>query len=192
MPPAAGKPSCPSSGGRKLRWWLSLIERLRPTELQITLVLAGLAGFLGALASLTFRHATEVVHWVFTGSWGAGLSESFTRLPWWQRIVVPTVGGAAAGLGPDVHRAIRQKTAHHGLHGSRGHRGWNSFDSPKPPQVPFGALFNFLRGFDWERGSPRATVRDARFFARADHAGFQSADTAVGCVRCCGGDRLGL
>lgn len=51
-----------------------------------------------SLGSLAFRHATEIVHWVFTGSWGAGLSESFARLPWWQRIVVPTVGGAAAGL----------------------------------------------------------------------------------------------
>ena len=98
IPPATDKPSLLSSGRRRLQWWLSLIEWLRPTELQITLVLAGLTGFLGALASLTFRHATEVVHWVFTGSWGAGLSESFTRLPWWQRILVPTVGGAAAGL----------------------------------------------------------------------------------------------
>ena len=98
IPPATDKPSLLSSGRRRLQWWLSLIEWLRPTELQITLVLAGLTGFLGALASLTFRHATEVVHCVFTGSWGAGLSESFTRLPWWQRILVPTVGGAAAGL----------------------------------------------------------------------------------------------
>jgi chloride channel protein, CIC family len=98
IPPASGKPSFLSSGRQRLRWWLPLIEWLRPTELQITLVLAGLAGFLGALGSLAFRHATEIVHWVFTGSWGAGLSESFARLPWWQRIVVPTVGGAAAGL----------------------------------------------------------------------------------------------
>ena len=98
MPPASDKPSLLSSGRRRLQWWLSLIEWLRPTELQITLVLAGLTGFLGALGSLAFRHATEIVHWVFTGSWGAGLTESFARLPWWQRIVVPTVGGAAAGL----------------------------------------------------------------------------------------------
>jgi CIC family chloride channel protein len=65
---------------------------------QITLVLAGLAGFLGALGSLVFRRATNAVHWVFTGSWEAGLSESFAHLPWWQRILVPTIGGAAAGL----------------------------------------------------------------------------------------------
>ena len=98
MPANSGKPSFLSSGRQRLRWWLKLVEWLRPKELQITLVLAGLAGFLGALGSLAFRRATEVMHWVFTGSWDAGLSESFAHLPWWQRIVVPTAGGAAAGL----------------------------------------------------------------------------------------------
>ena len=33
-----------------------------------------------------------------TGNWAVGLSESFAHLPVWQRIVVPTAGGAAAGL----------------------------------------------------------------------------------------------
>ena len=98
MPANSGKPSFLSSGRQRLRWWLQLVEWLRPKELQITLVLAGLTGFLGALGSLAFRRATEVMHWVFTGSWDAGLSESFAHLPWWQRIVVPTAGGAAAGL----------------------------------------------------------------------------------------------
>ncbi|HEY5778923.1 MAG TPA: ClcB-like voltage-gated chloride channel protein [Terrimicrobiaceae bacterium] len=98
MPADSGKPSFLSSGRQRLRWWLQLVDWLRPKELQITLVLAGLTGFLGALGSLAFRRATEVMHWVFTGSWDAGLSESFAHLPWWQRIVVPTAGGAAAGL----------------------------------------------------------------------------------------------
>lgn len=94
----SGKPSFFASGRRGLRWWLRLFEWLRPKELQITLVLAGLAGFLGALGSLAFRKATEAVHWLLTGSWEAGVSESFAHLPWWQRIAVPTLGGAAAGL----------------------------------------------------------------------------------------------
>jgi CIC family chloride channel protein len=90
-------PAGPSSGLRRLRFWLPLIERFRPKEIQITLVLAGLAGFFGALGSLAFRQATEGMHWLFTGHFGAGLTESFARLPWWQRILVPTLGGAAAG-----------------------------------------------------------------------------------------------
>ena len=90
-------PAGPSSGLRRLRFWLPLIERFRPKEIQITLVLAGLAGFFGAVGSLAFRQATEGMHWLFTGHFGAGLTESFARLPWWQRILVPTLGGAAAG-----------------------------------------------------------------------------------------------
>lgn len=97
-PPEPGRASFLPSGRRGLQWWLRFVDWLRPKELQITLVLAGLAGFLGAVGSLAFRRATEAVHWVFTGSWEPGVSESFAHLPWWQRIVVPTVGGAAAGL----------------------------------------------------------------------------------------------
>ena len=38
-----------------------------------------------------------MVHWLLTGNWEE-LSESFVHLPAWQRMVVPTAGGAAAGL----------------------------------------------------------------------------------------------
>jgi chloride channel protein, CIC family len=86
------------SGRQRLRWWFGVVGRFRPRELQITLVLAGLAGFLGAVGSLAFRKASDAVHWILTGNWEAGLSESFAHLPAWQRIVVPTFGGAAAGL----------------------------------------------------------------------------------------------
>jgi hypothetical protein len=92
-----GRSSFLPSGRQRLRWWLGLIEWIRPRELQITLVLAGAAGFFGAVASLAFRRATEVVHWLLTGNWEE-LSESFAHLPAWQRVVVPTAGGAAAGL----------------------------------------------------------------------------------------------
>ena len=126
----------------------SLIEWLRPTELQITLVLAGLTGFLGALGSLAFRHATEIVHWVFTGNWGAGLTESFARLPWWQRIVVPTVGGAAAGLVlMFTARFLKQRRTTDYMEAVV--IGDGPLGSPKPTQVPFRALFDFLRCLDW-------------------------------------------
>ena len=93
----AGRSSFLPSGRQRLRWWLGLIEWIRPRELQITLVLAGAAGFFGAVASLAFRRATEIMHWLLIGNW-AELSESFAHLPAWQRVVVPTAGGAAAGL----------------------------------------------------------------------------------------------
>ena len=85
------------TGRQCLRWWIGLVEWVRPREVQITLLLAGVAGFFGAVGSLAFRRATEIVHWLLTGNWEE-LSESFAHLPTWQRIVVPTAGGAAAGL----------------------------------------------------------------------------------------------
>jgi len=78
----------------KLRVWLG--ERFRPTELQFTLMWAGLVGFLGGVSSLVFRAATAGVHYVLTHS-GKGLVESFTEMPHWQRLITPVVGGALAG-----------------------------------------------------------------------------------------------
>jgi CIC family chloride channel protein len=78
----------------KLRLWLE--ERFRPTELQITLMWAGLVGFLGAMASLLFRAATDGIHVVLTHD-NKGLVESFTHMPAWQRLVTPAMGGVLAG-----------------------------------------------------------------------------------------------
>jgi len=80
-----------------LRVWVWFTELVRPSELQITLVWAGLIGFLGALASVGFRHLTQEVHWLLTQHTGS-LVESFSHLPLWQRLAIPTLGGALAGL----------------------------------------------------------------------------------------------
>jgi CIC family chloride channel protein len=78
----------------KARVWLG--ERFRPTELQVTLLWAGLVGFMGAVASLLFRAATGGIHLLLTHS-DKGLVESFTNMPQWQRFATPAVGGALAG-----------------------------------------------------------------------------------------------
>ncbi len=80
-----------------LKFWLRVSETLRLTELQATLFWAGVIGFLGALVSVFFRDATGLVHWLFTGFKG-GLVESFSRLAWWQRLLLPCLGGALAGV----------------------------------------------------------------------------------------------
>jgi CIC family chloride channel protein len=79
----------------KLRVWLG--ERFKPTELQVTLVWAGLVGFAGAVASLLFREGTNLIHRLLTGS-SEALVESFAHMPWWQRLITPTLGGALAGV----------------------------------------------------------------------------------------------
>ena len=78
----------------KARVWLG--ERFRPTELQVTLLWAGLVGFLGAVSSLLFRAATEGIHLLLTGS-DKGLVQSFYDMPAWQRFATPALGGALAG-----------------------------------------------------------------------------------------------
>lgn len=79
----------------KLRVWIS--ERIQPSELQVTLVWAGIIGFTGGVSSVLFRKLTLAVHWVFTQQ-TTGLVESFEHLAWWQRLVIPAIGGGFAGF----------------------------------------------------------------------------------------------
>jgi CIC family chloride channel protein len=82
---------------RLLRWRLWVQEKLQLTEWQVTLLWAALAGFLGAWSSMLFSALAEGVHEFMTGRSG-GVVESMRLIPWWGRMLVPTVGGAAAGL----------------------------------------------------------------------------------------------
>ncbi len=81
---------------RLLKWRVWIQEKLQPTEWQVTLMWAALAGFLGALASILFTTLTERVHDWF-GNSSLGVVDSMARLPWWGCLLVPTLGGAAAG-----------------------------------------------------------------------------------------------
>jgi CIC family chloride channel protein len=77
------------------RVWLQ--EKLQPTEWQVTLWWAAIAGTLGALAAILFTILTEGVHEILTGS-RAGIVESMRVLPWWGTMLVPAIGGLLAGL----------------------------------------------------------------------------------------------
>ena len=79
----------------RLRIWLG--ERIAGNEMRATLLWAALAGVIGAWVSIGFKEATEWLHWLFTGHY-SGYVASFAAMPWWRRIVVPTVGGLLAGL----------------------------------------------------------------------------------------------
>ena len=92
---------------RLLRWRLWIVEKLRPSPWQETLAFAAVAGVLGALAALLFRHGVELIHYVLTGTYSS-MVDSFRELEWWQRLAVPAVGGLLAGLvllfGKRLHR----------------------------------------------------------------------------------------
>ena len=80
-----------------MKVWVWVSEIVRPGELQMSLIWAGLIGFFGAVSSVAFRKLSQGLHWVFTSHTG-GFVESFTLLPWWQRLVLPAAGGALAGV----------------------------------------------------------------------------------------------
>ena len=81
---------------RLLRWRVWVQERLQPSEWQVTLFWAAVAGFLGALSAILFTTLTERVHDWF-GNSSLGIVDSMARLPWWACLLVPAVGGALAG-----------------------------------------------------------------------------------------------
>ena len=79
---------------RRLKFW-TWFHRL--TELQVTLIWAGIVGFCGAACSIAYRLATGFAHKIFTGSSAPGLVESFIQLPLLGRLFVPAIGGLIAG-----------------------------------------------------------------------------------------------
>lgn len=83
---------------RLLRFRVWIQEKLQPTEWQVTLLWAALAGFLGALAAIVFSALAERIHDWFGGSSSLGVVGSMRQLPWWGCLLVPTLGGICAGL----------------------------------------------------------------------------------------------
>jgi CIC family chloride channel protein len=79
----------------KLRLWLA--EKIRPNDLQTTLFYAGVIGFLGGVAMVSFRYLSRWLGQLLT--WQFHEPEpTFDALSWPHRLIVPTLGGLAAGL----------------------------------------------------------------------------------------------
>src|ERR1700730_17624207 len=95
----------------KLKVWFA--DRFHLHERQLMLVWAVLIGFLGALASECFSCTTDLLHFLATGS-DTEIIALLERLPLWQKLLVPTVGGFLAGLtlwvGNRFTMRLRQKT----------------------------------------------------------------------------------
>jgi CIC family chloride channel protein len=70
----------------------------RPEQRSATLVLALAVpiGLLAAVVALGFREAITGLHWLLTHD-RAGMVDTAMSLGWWQRLLVPLVGGLAAG-----------------------------------------------------------------------------------------------
>lgn len=74
-----------------------VLQRLRPSEWQRTLLTAAVIGALGALATVAFRESLFVIERLLYGR-SDGLVRIAAALPWWQRLLIPAAGGVLAGL----------------------------------------------------------------------------------------------
>lgn len=82
------------------RHWLRALrirEKVRFSEEAFHLLLAGGVGVIGGLVNLAFHRCMELAQWLFLGQPG-DLSTLAAALPYWHRVVTPTVGGLTAGL----------------------------------------------------------------------------------------------
>ncbi len=82
---------------RRLLFGLRLWSWLRPSDRQALLWWAFAAGVLGSFGTVGFRLASHGLQSLFTGH-GDNIVDAFQHLDWWQRLLIPTVGGVIAGL----------------------------------------------------------------------------------------------
>lgn len=82
-----------------MRNWRDLrllaVERLRPTDWQRMLLLAGAIGVAGSLATLGFREALQAIERLLYDD--DSLVAIATAMPWWLRLITPAIGGLVAG-----------------------------------------------------------------------------------------------
>lgn len=80
---------------------LSMRKRLQGfkwlSDMPAMLAWAVLAGILGALATLAFHQGMRFVQQVVTGQHG-GIVAVTESLPWYMRLLFPTLGGLCAGI----------------------------------------------------------------------------------------------
>lgn len=72
-------------------------DRLRLSEEAVHLLMAGVVGIVGALANVAYHAVNELLKLIVLSDKGE-IAEIATSLPLWQRLIIPGVGGLAAGL----------------------------------------------------------------------------------------------
>jgi CIC family chloride channel protein len=82
---------------RHLERLLALRELVRINEETFHLIMAGVVGIIGGLVNLCFYALTELTMQVFLQRTG-DVVDIAELLPWWQRLLIPALGGIAAGL----------------------------------------------------------------------------------------------
>lgn len=79
------------------RWARCLFPHATTSALPATLLAAAVIGCLGALATTAFRELLTLLEFLLFGRTD-DLVRTAARLVWWQRLLVPALGGVVAGL----------------------------------------------------------------------------------------------
>jgi CIC family chloride channel protein len=90
----SGRATRPGFDILKLR--LKYLARQNYGGRQRMLFYAFVAGLAGAFAAAAFKYATALIQFLLTGASG-GYVQTFRGLEWWQRLLIPAVGGILAG-----------------------------------------------------------------------------------------------
>ena len=80
-----------------MRWRVHL-RRLRRNEQIVLAILALAIGFTAAVGAIAFREGIDLVQRIGFGFSGELVATQAGQLPWWQIILVPTLGGLLVGL----------------------------------------------------------------------------------------------
>ena len=94
-----------------LRFRVWLAENISFSDLQMTLVWAGVVGFLGGASSIIFRLMAVELNQFFTRQHAVGMVENFAHLPWWQALFIPVLGGVFAGFVLQIGERWRGKSS---------------------------------------------------------------------------------
>ena len=167
----------------RLKFWV--VERFRLSERQLTLIWAALIGVLGALASESFRKASEVLHYL-------GDRIGFEHhLLFFQSALVAETGCAHGGrTSRRPHSLAREPSLRqyppendHRLHGSD--RRWQRYYlcARESRQKLVSSLLDQHRNVDRPRGSPRSTLFARGFAGRKVSKISDPAAAASGGVR---------
>jgi chloride channel protein, CIC family len=107
-PPGAELKSAPSSVSPARHLMRRIVVRLLRLRVWLTETGPGdiwnsnyswaiIVGLCGACSSVAFREALNYLQWEFLHYQGRSLDAAASPLPWWCRLLIPTVGGVLAG-----------------------------------------------------------------------------------------------
>lgn len=96
-----------------LNFWekvfIERIERMKMTEHTFTILISILIGFLAGFGAIGVRFLIKLVQELSFGS-GTNILEKAIQLPWYEKILIPLIGGAV--VGPLIHFFAKEAKGH--------------------------------------------------------------------------------